>query len=102
MRDQSDLIAVHVATIRDLTVDLEMLEANSRFRSIRETIIAKYGMLPDNMDATYLAIQEFLRNYVQLDQFPHQTPGTTGPGNITQVQVEVAINDTRESKDGAH
>lgn len=104
MRDQSDLITVHVATVRDLTVDLEMLEANPRFRSIFESLAAQHPEAaietPRAIEA--LAVRDYLMNYVSTDEFPHQTPGTTGPGNVTQVQVEVVLNDACESKDGAH
>lgn len=104
MRDQSDLIEVHVATVRDLTVDLELLEANPRFRSVFESSAARHpeAAAEEPRAVLALAIRDYLMNYVMTGEFPHQTPGTTGPGAISQVQVEVVLNDARESKDGAH
>lgn len=104
MRDQGDLITVHVASVRELTMDLEMLEANPRFRSIYESLAAQHldTVVETPRVIKALAVRDYLMNYVLTDEFPHQTPGTTGPGNITQVQVEVVFNDACESKDSAH
>ncbi len=96
MRNQSDLVTIHVATVRDLTMDLEMLEASPRFRSIYESLTVVNPVL-DPRSVLCLAVHDYLMNYVSSDEFPHQTPGTTGPGNITQVKVEVIFNDASES-----
>ena len=108
VRTQEDLIEVDVMTIRRLTIDMEQLESNPRFRNILETTVAKLSRdvemdTSDMIALRNLAIREYIQSYVSSDDFPHGTPATTGPGSITHVQVEVIHNASSEvSNDGSN
>lgn len=108
MRNQDDLIEIDVMTIRRLTIDMEQLELNPRFRNILETTAAKWfgdvEMDVSDIKALHdLAIREYIQSYVSSNDFPHKTPGTTGPGSITQIQVEVTHNASSEVRnDGSN
>src|SRR3569833_9724 len=85
MREASDLVRIRVTTVRELTFDLEQLEVNPRFRSILDTLQSS-SLEPPSISR---AIEEYVLHYIGTDSFPYRTPGTTGPGNIHHVNVEV-------------
>lgn len=85
MRDAKDIYIVDVATVRRVNVDLEILEQTPRFRTILESFLSQH----DVPEATLLAVQDYVTGYISAEQFPYSTPGTTGPGSIIAVQVEV-------------
>jgi hypothetical protein len=88
MREANDLITVRVTTTRELTVDLEQLEANPIFRSIIDSLRTNPELTPSEL--VRKTIVAYVLQYIWADAFPHRTPGTTGPGSIHNVIVEVS------------
>ena len=88
MRDQNDIVTIDVISVRHLSVDMELLEYSPRFRSIVDTIKTTMPLATE-LEIRNVAVRDYLMNYILDDEFPHKTPGTTGPGAITQAHVEV-------------
>ena len=90
MRGASDLITIRVTTTRELTLDLEQLEANPLFRSVLDTLQTG-SPDPESITSEFIlkAIKAYVTHYIDADAFPHRTPGTTGPGNIRDVNIDI-------------
>lgn len=90
MRGPNDLVTVRVTTTRELTLDLEQLEASPLFNSVLDTLRINSPQ-PEAITPEFIvkAVKQYVLHYIGVDAFPHRTPGTTGPGNIYQVNVEV-------------
>ena len=99
MRDASDLVNVRVTTTRDLMMDLEQLEQSPMFRSIEETLQSMFpiAMSESPMAVRHLAVRDYILEHLASDSFPFRTPGTTGPGSLHTMKVEVLSNDTNSN-----
>lgn len=89
MRDDKDLIIIQANWSRRFSVDLEQLELVPEFRSILETLRSSLDI--DDSDLIGLAIREYIANKIRDDLFPHKTPGTTGPGMISDIKVKIEV-----------
>ncbi len=94
MRETKDLIPIRVTTVRELTVDLEQLEGYPRFVSMLDTIRAAFILASeaDYLSVINFTIQEYIKEQIRDDNFPYKTPGTTGPGRVVDLKVEVISN----------
>jgi len=103
VRGASDLITIHVTMTRELTVDLEQLEANPLFHSILDTLRTN-SPSPESTTSELIceAVKEYVRHYIKVDAFPHRTPGTNGPGNVYNIDINTEVlnaNSDRQSSE---
>jgi hypothetical protein len=94
MRTREDLVPVRVTITRELSIDMEQLESYPRFISILDTLRSVFTL---TTEAGYqrvvdFAIKEYIEERIRNDDFPYKTPGTTGPGRVYDVKVEVIRN----------